>query len=149
MIFGNEKQIADFAFLDEKIKRCLTYVKEHDLWAMEPGRYELDGNRIYMNLEEFTTLAAEGRDFEAHKKYLDIFYIVDGSERVDVNFIENMVQMDYNKECDRMTLTGEGVCSVVLKTGDFLICYPQDAHRPATFVGEPQKIKKAVFKVMI
>ncbi len=149
MIFGNIEQLSDFEFLDEKIKTCLTYVKEHELLTMEPGRYELDGNRLYMNLEEFTTISAEGRDYEAHKRYLDIFYIVDGTERVDLNFIENMEQIGYDEEKDRMSLKGERAGSIVLQTGDFLICYPHDAHQPAIFVKEAQKIKKAVFKVMI
>ena len=149
MIFGNIKQISDFVFLEEKIKTCLAYAAEHDLSAMEPGRYALDGERIYMNLEEFTTLAADGRDFEAHKRYLDVFYIVDGAEQVDVNFIDNMDQVGYDTEKDRMALAGERSGCVILRAGDFLVCYPHDGHRPAIFVGEPQKIKKAVFKVMI
>lgn len=149
MILGNISQFSDFSFLDEKIKACLAYITEHDLKALAPGRYELDGNRMYMNLEEFKTLPAKNRSYEAHQKYLDIFYIVDGMELVDVNFLDQMTQEDYNSECDRATLTGESACSAILKTGDFLICYPQDAHRPATAVGEPQIIKKAVFKVLI
>lgn len=149
MIFGNLKQREELTFLEEKIKSCLAYAADHKLQDMEPGRYEIDGTRIYMNLEEFTTLSAEGRDFEAHKRYLDIFYIVDGAEQVDFNFIENMNQIYYDSEKDRASLEGDSAGSVVLRTGDFLVCYPHDAHRPAIFVGEPQKIRKAVFKVMI
>ncbi|MDD6057661.1 MAG: YhcH/YjgK/YiaL family protein [Clostridiales bacterium] len=149
MIFGNTKQFDAFAFLDEKLKKCLLYATTQDLHTAKPGRYEIDGESIYMNLEEFTTMSAEGRDYEAHRRYLDLFYVVEGAEQVDFNFIENMKQIDYDAQKDRASFEGESAGSVILRAGDFLICYPNDAHRPAVCVGEPRKIKKAVFKVRI
>lgn len=149
MIYGNKNQIEEFAFLDEKVKTCFEYIASHDLYAMQPGRYEIDGDRIFLNLEEFETIPAEGRDFEAHKRYLDLFYIVDGAEQVDVSFIQKLRNNGYEEARDRMSLDGDAACSLVLSEGDFLICYPHDGHRPAICVGEPAQIKKAVFKIQI
>ena len=37
-----------------------------------------------------------------------------------------------------------------METGDFLVCYPEDAHRTAVAVdGKPETVKKAIFKVRI
>ena len=38
---------------------------------------------------------------------------------------------------------------VTLKSGDFLICYPEDAHMTAVKVKDEKVIKKAIFKVII
>ena len=37
----------------------------------------------------------------------------------------------------------------VLTEGDFLLCYPKDAHRTAVQVEAPAVIKKAIFKIKI
>ena len=44
---------------------------------------------------------------------------------------------------------GEELPWIAPQPGDFLICYPEDGHRTAVAVKEPEKIKKAIFKVRI
>ena len=46
-------------------------------------------------------------------------------------------------------MEGEKNSSVVLNNGDFLICYPADAHRTAVSIDQPKAIKKAIFKIKI
>ena len=46
-------------------------------------------------------------------------------------------------------MEGEKNASVVLREGDFLVCYPSDGHRTAVQVEEPETIKKAIFKVVV
>lgn len=53
------------------------------------------------------------------------------------------------KKDDFLPMDGEKNASVILGEGDFLICYPSDGHRTAVQVGEPETIKKAIFKVKI
>ena len=50
---------------------------------------------------------------------------------------------------DFLPMDGAPNSHVVLRPGDFLICYPEDGHRTAVAVNEPEKIKKAIFKVRI
>ena len=54
---------------------------------------------------------------------------------------------EYVKKDDFLPMDGEKNSSVVLKDGDFLICYPSDGHRTAVAVNGPETIKKAIFKV--
>lgn len=149
MIFGNDKQLKDFAFLDQKILACFEYAQTHDLMAMTPGFHEINGNVFYVNLCEYTTTRAEDRFWEAHRDYLDIHYMVDGAEQIDLCFIENMQQGEYVPAQDFLPMEGEPNGHVVLEKGDFLVCYPHDGHRTAIQVGEPMKIRKAIFKVQI
>ena len=50
---------------------------------------------------------------------------------------------------DFLPMEGEKNSSVILRDGDFLICYPGDGHRTAVAVDGPEQIKKAIFKVSI
>jgi len=147
MIYGTIEKEETYDFLTDRLKKCFAYIKEHSLEAMELGRYELEGDDLYMNLQELETQPLEGKPFEAHRRYLDLHYIVSGAERIDVNFLGRMRQETYHEDRDLAVLTGEPSGSVLLKKGDFMICWPVDAHRPAGMENAPQRIRKAVFKI--
>ena len=75
--------------------------------------------------------------------------MLEGEEQIDMNFLPNMDVKDYVPEDDFLPMEGGKYGSVILRKGDFLICYPSDAHRTAVAVEESEKIKKAIFKVRI
>ncbi len=148
MITGNLTYSRDH--LPELIRLCLDYADNNDLLAAENGRYEIDGNRVYVNISEFTTVdQIETRGWEAHRKYLDIHMILRGSERIDLAWLKDMNLKEYNEKADYYPMDGEKNATVVLKEGDFLVCYPEDAHRPCLAPGAPEFVKKATFKIKI
>lgn len=149
MIFGNIHNLGEYPFLEEQVKECFVYAKEHDLTKFEKGSHEIDGDRLFVNIVEYETVKAEERFWEAHKNYLDVHLMLDGTEQIDLNFIQNMEIKEFVEKDDFLPMDGEKNSSVVLNNGDFLICYPSDGHRTAVAVKEPMKIKKAIFKVRI
>lgn len=149
MIFGNIDHLEEFGFLEDSVKKCFAYLKDHDLASYEKGTHEIDGERLFVNVVEYTTTAAENRFWEAHKDYLDVHVMLKGQEQIDVNFIQNMELKEYVKKDDFLPMEGEKNASVVLREGDFLVCYPSDGHRTAVQVEEPETIKKGIFKVVI
>ncbi len=72
-----------------------------------------------------------------------------GEEQIDVNFIGNMHLEEYVKKDDFLPMEGEKNGSVVLRPGDFLVCYPNDGHRTGVAAEKPVLLKKAIFKVRI
>lgn len=149
MIFGNVRNLEEYPFLESPVIECLDYAREHDLIAFEKGRHEIDGDRLFVNIVEYTTTESDNRFWEAHREYLDIHVMLAGPEQIDVNFIDNMDQKEYVPADDFLPMDGDKNGHVVLGDGDFLICYPHDAHRTAVKAGEPAAIKKAIFKVRI
>ncbi len=149
MIFGNVENLREYPFLEEQVRECFAYAKEHDLAAYEKGSHVIDGERLFVNIVEYETVAASERFWEAHKRYLDVHLMLSGTEQIDLNFLQNMALLPYVEKDDFLPMKGEKNSSVVLGAGDFLICYPSDAHRTAVAAGESQNIKKAIFKVRI
>lgn len=149
MIFGNVDHISEYFFLEEKIKECFSYAKEHDLCVFEKGKHDIRGDEFYVNIVEYTTTTPENRFWEAHKEYLDIHLMLDGEEQIDLNFLKNMTVKEYVPDDDFVPMHGEKNASVVLRNGDFLVCYPNDGHRTAVAVNGSTAIKKAIFKVKI
>ncbi len=149
MVFGNISHLQDFSWLEDGVRECFAYLKSHDLASCEAGRHEIGGERLFVNVAEYVTADEGERFWEAHRQYLDVHVMLDGTERVDLNFIENMEQGGYVQQDDFLALEGGENASVILKRGDFLICYPNDGHRTGVACGEPGKVKKAIFKVAV
>lgn len=149
MIFGNIQNLEEYPFLEEQIQECFAYAKEHDLASYEKGSHEIDGERLFVNVVEYTTTTASERFWEAHRQYLDLHLMLHGTEQIDLNFIENMDLKEFVEKDDFLPMEGEKNGSVILRDGDFLICYPSDGHRTAVAVDEPEAIKKAIFKIRI
>ena len=149
MIFGNIEQNKTYGFLPESLKECFDYAGAHDLISYEKGSHPIDGERLFVNIVEYETTLPENRFWEAHRNYLDVHFMLDGQEQIDLNFIENMEQKEFVEQDDFLPMDGEPNSHVVLRPGDFLVCYPEDGHRTAVAVDGPEKIKKAIFKVRI
>ena len=149
MIFGNMDHVEEFPYLEKGIKECFEYAKTHDLASFEKGSHEIDGDRLFVNIVEYTTTTPEERFWEAHKKYLDVHVMLRGTEQIDLNFIQNMKLNEFVEKDDFLPLEGPENAHVVLTDKDFLICYPKDGHRTAIAAGDPVVIKKAIFKIKI
>lgn len=149
MIYGNLNHMDKYSFLDKEILDCFKYAIEKKLAEVEKGTYKIDGENIFVNVVEYETQNKEDRFWEAHKKYIDIHLMFDGNEKIAVNLIDNLDIKEYQEKNDFVPLEGKESGYVTLTKGDFLICYPEDAHMTAIKVDNKEKIKKAIFKVII
>ena len=96
MIFGNIHNLKEVPFLEEKVKECFEYAKSHNLVSYEEGSHEIDGERLFVNIVEYTTTKPEERFWEAHKNYLDVHVMLQGTEQIDLNFIQGIGCNDYD-----------------------------------------------------
>ncbi len=112
------------------------------------GRYEIDGDIVFAFIQEYTSNTDS--TFEAHKNYIDIQFIAEGTEVIysaDASYFT--VREEYNAEKDIMFLEGyEKASMAILQKGEYGIFFPWDAHKPGLcFDGKPGNVKKIVVKV--
>lgn len=149
VIFGNIHYKEHSTELSGKLKECIDYAHTHPLAQLEPGSYPIHGDDLFVNIVTYETTEAENRFWEAHRTYLDLHLMLDGEERIDLNFLDNMEIKPYVAKDDFVPAAGIKKCSVVLTVGDFLVCFPEDAHMTGIHNGQPGTIKKAIFKIRI
>lgn len=150
MIFGNISNLDEYSYLNDKFKAAFKFFKDNDLKSFQTGRHEIDGDDLFVNIVSYDTTTEEERFWEAHKDYIDLHVLIEGSERIDLNFLDNMEKGDYVKEDDFQKAFGEKNSTVnLLKQGDFLICYPNDCHMTALIVEDKSNVKKAIFKIKL
>ena len=94
------------------------------------------------------TVPEEESFFEAHRLYLDIHLMLSGTERVEIAVPGTLAPLRSEPENDFYAYTGVGR-SLVLSPNEFLVVFPNDAHRIKMRVDGPETVSKAVFKVKI
>jgi len=134
--------------ISPRIKTSLEYIANTDFSKMEPGKYELDGENLFILVQEYDTIPLEEGKWECHQKYIDIQYIAEGIEQIGVNNIGKMqFTTEYNNEKDIAFLSGNGDY-VTFSKGSYGIFFPEDAHQakiaPQNVIG---KVKKVVVKI--
>jgi YhcH/YjgK/YiaL family protein len=86
--------------------------------------------------------------WESHRKYLDIQYIVEGTELIGYADLAQVKLGSYDDTKDFQALDAEGEF-LLMRDGYFMLLAPQDAHMPGMAVSTPQPVKKAVVKIKI
>ena len=66
----------------ECIEKVSEYVNSRDLAAQPCGKYEIDGEQIYVSIQEYETKSYMDCRFETHKRYADIQCILQGKEQI-------------------------------------------------------------------
>jgi YhcH/YjgK/YiaL family protein len=124
------------------------FLARPDLVELETGRYELDGERVFALVNRDPGRGRAGARLEAHRKYIDIQYLVAGSEEIGWRPLETCRQVvePYSPERDIAFFADEPVAWINLPIGGFMIFYPSDAHAPLASTGENVK---AVIKVAV
>ena len=132
--------------LPEKFTCCIDFINRYNKTPVTDGRYELaDGG--YVNVCEYQTADEDKCVKEAHRKYIDVHYMAEGSEIAKQAFIDEVTTEFYDEDADYVAVSGVFDNSFVLKEGDIFIAYPEDAHLTRVVCNGPASVKKLIFKI--
>ncbi len=89
--------------------------------------------------------------YESHKKYIDIQYIFDGEEIMEVENVNNLeISKEYDENLDYAKyFQTNNASSLLIRKCELAIFYPNDAHMPCIKVNKNEKVIKAVFKIAV
>ena len=149
MIYAKNKDALSYRGIHPNLDLALEHITERYLDSVGYDRVELKGSDVYATRFTYETVPEEESFFEAHQKYLDIHIMLSGSERVEIAPPEKLTEFDRVEANDFYAYRGEGDYRLVLSPGDFLVVFPNDAHRIKMRVNGPETVTKAVFKVRI
>lgn len=148
MIFDQLANSSVYESLHPLFKQAFDYLKSHDLEKLGPGKIELDGDRLYINIQEPAGKTRQQARLETHRRYIDIQFCIEGRESIGWRNAADCqaVTEAYDPARDIAFFGEQPTCYVDMIPGDFCLLYPGDAHAPCIGQG---KIKKAIVKVLI
>ena len=150
MIYDNINNIETYRGLSPDFYEGLEFLKKVSP-DIENGVYQIN-SRVKAIVSEYETREVNEYGFEAHRKFIDIQYLLRGEERIACMPIEKLtVTEPYDEAKDAAFYAAEGVRAQEMTIGDgyFAIFFPQDGHMPQLSAGEPMMVKKVVVKVEI
>lgn len=150
MIIDSLKNVQAYYGLGERLKAAMEFLKNNDLGKFKPGKYEIQGTEVYALVQQYETKPLEKGAWEAHRKYIDVQFMLEGCEIMGYANISKMSPAtEYDEAGDYLLLDGEGSYFQV-NAGSFAVFSPEDVHMPGLAVNDvPGNIKKVVVKVAV
>lgn len=148
MILDTLDHASRYFGLNPRLERAFRALESLDLEQMAPGRYEIDGEEIFLNLAHAELKPSAEAKLEVHNRYLDVQLLLEGREsfgwspRAELREPESQ----FDAERDIQFFADAPQTFYTLVPGQFTILFPEDAHAP--LVGEGA-VRKAILKVRV
>ncbi len=135
----------------DRWSKAFEFLKNSDLRNMELKRYDIEGDNVYAMVSEYVTKDPRDAHYEAHKKYIDIQYVVSGKERMGIAPLsaKQSVIQPYDPVKDVEFMTVAGGREEPANPGKFFILFPDDAHMPGLMDGAKETVRKVVVKIRV
>lgn len=146
MIFCKLDQLGRYRGLSRHLDTAIRFLEEGGASRLAMGRNEVDGEAVYVNRFDYDT--AEEAITEGHLRYIDVHVVLSGQEEIGVADVSTLREVERKEEEDYILFSGPSQCVCVMKPGDVLITFPEDAHSPKRRNGPPCHVEKAVIKVL-
>ncbi|KOH46697.1 YhcH/YjgK/YiaL family protein [Sunxiuqinia dokdonensis] len=121
-----------------------------DLKSLDPGKYPLLGDQVFATVSEYSTKTPEEARWEAHRKYIDLQYLIEGEERMgQMPLSSALAPQQYDADKD-LIFFGEQEGEYFTATPScFFLFFPEDVHRPGILIEESKPVKKLVIKIAV
>ena len=148
MILDTLSESDAYASLHPLFPKAFEFLQQEGLSELEPGRYELVGDSLFCMISKGAGKVRTEAKLEAHKKYIDIQYVIAGSEEMGWKAtIEcHDISEPYSAEKDIMFFNDEVKTWTAVPPGSFVIFFPTDAHAPMVGEGEIHKVVCKILK---
>lgn len=115
--------------------------------SLEPATYPLSRGKVMV--QKGTTHPLEGAKLEAHRQFLDIQYVLEGTEVCGWAPTDSVELLgDFNEEKDCGLYLGKST-PITMEAGMCYILYPEDAHAPCCHLDASTDYRKIVVKLAL
>lgn len=152
MIIDDFKAFDRYLGMNPLFPAVAEFLRTTDLNSLPTGITKIQGDDLFINVQQAPVKTRSQARFETHRRMLDIQVPISDSEEYGWAPISALPAAEYDASCD-MTLhdpeapkTPEDVAATyfTLHPGQFAIFFPEDGHAPAiTQTG----LRKAIIKV--
>lgn len=154
MIVDHLSNAAFYHGLGSRFATAFEYLAKTDFSALAAGRHDVEGDEVFAMVQSYDSRVKNAESlWEAHRKYIDIQYILSGQEQMGYGPADVLtITTPYSDENDVVLFKekpGQAHDYVRVSTGMFTIFAPHDAHQPGMAIDQPQKVSKVVMKLRV
>ncbi len=155
MIIGFKDNLSSNKWLSGtgSTNRIINLIENTDFTKKDDGIYKTDAEDFYYIISTYNTSdSMEEKPAEAHRKYIDLQYILYGEEKIGYADYRNpkMSLQEYDGGNDVELFSKiEDESFFILKKGMYAVFFPEDIHRPGLTNKETRSIRKIIYKIAI
>lgn len=142
MIIADLTACQRYYSLHPRMKEMLEYILQYDFSRQASGRIQLDGDDLFINLDEVELKAKEEQRLEFHKNYIDVQVPLLQAETMGWTALSDLnapdIAYDSDRDCGFYTQAAKEYFCV--NPGKFTIFFPEDAHAPIIGKGKQRKL---------
>lgn len=148
MILDEFEQHRRYLGLHPRFAEAFAFLTRADLRALPDGRHAVDGERLYVAIAGEDGRGRDGARLEAHRRYIDIQCVLDGSEAIGWRPLARCASPvgPHDPGRDIRFFADQPEAWFPLPPGRFAIFFPEDAHAPLAGEG---RVRKAVAKIAV
>lgn len=147
MILDSLKNAARYNSLHPAFGEAFAWLQQQDVSKLPSGRTDIAGDRLYVNVIREGGRGTEKARFEAHRQYIDIQVITEGSDLIGwTHLTPHLKSLGYDLKKDLEFYTDTPGLWIPVPAGHFAIFFPEDAHAP---MAGTESMVKVVIKVAV
>ncbi len=128
--------------LNKGFAGAMEFLLRPDLKELPIGRYEIDGDRVYAMVSKEPGRRREDALLEAHERYIDVQLVLAGTD--DMGWKPKSLCRQpsgaYDREGDIQFSADEPDAWLSVRSGAFVVFFPEDAHMPLISSGQLHKV---------
>ena len=146
MVLDALPQLNRYLELHPAFPKAADAIASRVLATLGPDRYEIDGQRLYLSIDETEGRGRGGARLESHRRYIDIQVTIEGQEEIGWRTGSecHLPIAALDEERDIQLYEDSPAIWLAVPPGYFAIFFPHDAHAPLAGTG---RLKKAIFKI--
>lgn len=132
MIFSSLADMDKLAGLHPGFAKAFDFLRSNDLALLELRKYEIDGDDVFAMVQEHNGKPRDEALLEAHKRYIDIQFVVSGYEEIGCALTDSCTpdSAGWDDAMDLCFFEERPDFWLPVSEGHFVILYPNDIHAP-------------------
>ena len=110
MILDELRNASLYHSISPRMAQALDFLQKTDFARLPPGKHPVDGENVFALVQQLETKPKKGAFWEAHRRYVDVQYLVEGAERMgraDVATLTPATEYDAAKDAQMFTGAGD------------------------------------------
>ncbi|HFI0053987.1 TPA: YhcH/YjgK/YiaL family protein [Streptococcus suis] len=149
MIYDHIENVRHYKGLHPNLDLALAVLEKGDFREQELGKYDVAGQDVYYFLQENTLSEEFKEEFEYHRSYADIHFVISGQEQISYGCRLVGEDTEFDQAGDIGFVPSEKWVDFLLDGNYFAIFLPGEVHQPNQWAGDDKTVHKCVFKVLL
>jgi biofilm protein TabA len=152
MIYDQLSKIHTYKGISGNLDTAIDYIASQEIGELAEGAHHIDGDNVVVHIKSYETGDPKTIKYEAHRKYIDIHFVVDGKEGCFYTPLEDLQSsepFDENGDTGLYSDPAGTEVAVPLTPGVFALFFPHDGHKPSCELEGKLSLRKVIVKVAV